>query len=148
MDRPAAARSLIRTRPNFPHAAADPAGTAALRDSRYLQKMLSPLPVSKKVFKLESTRGQPQETFLTIVEPALKLPWVTVRQVISSRASVSNVTRDLSLRLSGSAQLSTRRLGGVDSKTLPVIQTSLSGLWCSHFEPRFQSDTFVIFPQY
>jgi hypothetical protein len=46
----------------------------SLRDLRYLQKMLSPLPVSKKVFRLESTRGQPQETFLTIVEPALKLP--------------------------------------------------------------------------
>ena len=70
----ACATRLIRTLPNFPHAAADPAGTGALRDSRYLQKMLSPLPVSRKVFRLESTRGQPPETFLTIVEPALKFP--------------------------------------------------------------------------
>src|ERR1017187_8515551 len=124
------------------------AGTVALRDAPYLQKMLSPLPVSRKVFMLESTRGQPPETFLTIVEPALKLPWVTVRQVMSSIAVISNVTCDLSARSSGSVQLNTRRLGGVDSKTLPVIQTSFSGLWCSHFEPRFQSETFVIFPQY
>ena len=65
-----------------------------------------------------------------------------------SIASISKVTRDLSARSSGSTQDSTRRLGGVDSKTLPVIQTSFSGLWCSHFEPRSQSDTFVISPQY
>src|SRR5689334_7645960 len=110
--------------------------------------MLSPLPVSKKVFRLESTRGQPPDTFLAIVEPVLKLPCVTVRQVMSSIASNSNVTRDLSARSSGSAQDSTRRLGGVDSNTLPVIHTSFSGLWCSHFEPAFQSETFVIFPQY
>src|SRR4030095_5375538 len=48
---------------------------------------------------------------------------------MSSIASISKVTRDLSARSSGSAQLSTRRLGGLHSKTLPVIQTSrfLSG---------------------
>src|SRR5690242_3414177 len=127
---------------------AGPAGTTALRDPCYLQKMLSPLPVSKKVFMLESTFGQPLETPFSIFEPAFNLSCVTTRQVISSIASISNVTRDLSARSSGSAQDSTRRLGGLLSSTLPVIQTSFSGLWCSHFEPRFQSDTFVMFPQY
>src|SRR5258706_10036459 len=110
--------------------------------------MLSPLPVSKKVFMLESTFGQPVETPFSIFEPVFNLSCVTTRHVMSSVASISNVTRDLSARSSGSAQDNTRRLGGVDSNTLPVIQTSLSGLWCSHFEPFFQSDTFVIFPQY
>src|ERR1019366_4579318 len=103
----------------------------------YLQKILRPLPVSRKDFMLESTRGQPPETFLTIVEPSLKFPCVTVRNLMSAIASISNVTRDLSARSSGSAQDSTRRLGGVASRTLPVIQTSPSGLWCSHFDPFF-----------
>src|SRR5436305_3410163 len=106
--------------------------------------MLSPLPVSRNDFMLESTRGQPQETLPTMDEPALKLSCVTVRQTMPSAGSISNVTRDLSARSSGSAQESTRRLGGMHSKTLPVIQTSrcLSPPMCSHFEPFFQSETF------
>src|SRR5688500_4604433 len=39
----------------------------------YLE-MLSPLPVSRNDFMLESTRGQPPATLPAIVEPALKLP--------------------------------------------------------------------------
>src|SRR3989449_10734868 len=97
---------------------------------------------------LESTRGQPQETLPAIVEPALKLPWVTVRHTMSLIASISNVTRDLSARSSGSAQLSTSRLGGLHSNTLPVIQTSFSFVVCSHFEPFFQSETFANPAQY
>src|SRR5476649_168462 len=103
--------------PDFNRNATDPAGTAALRNSCHLQKMLSPLPVSKKVFRLESTFGQPLETPFSIFEPAFNLSCVTTRQVMSSVASISNVTRDLSARLSGSAQDNTRRFGGADSKT-------------------------------
>src|SRR5260221_7388477 len=113
-------------------------------------RMLSPLPVSRKDFMLESTRGQPHETLAAMVEPALKFPCVTVRHTMSSIASISKVTRDLSARSSGSAQLSTRRLGGLLSKTFPVIQTSR--FWsppiCSHFEPFFQSETFSTPAQY
>src|SRR3989442_8922488 len=100
---------------------------------------------------LESTRGQLQEALPPIGEPALKLPWVTVRHTMSSIASISKVTRDLSARSSGSAQDSTRRLGGLHSKTLPVIQTSRlssSPPMCSHFEPFFQSETFSTPAQY
>src|ERR1041384_6894778 len=99
---------------------------------------------------LESTRGQPQETLPAMVEPALNLSWVTVRHTWSLIASISKVTRDLSARSSGSAQLSTRRLGGLHSSTLPVIQPSrfLSPPMCSHFEPFFQSETFSMPAQY
>src|SRR6267378_1206568 len=83
-------------------------------------KTLSPLPVSRKDFMLESTRGQPQETLPTMGEPALKLPWVTVRHTMFSIVSISKVTHDLSARSSGSAQDSTRRFGGMHSKTLPA----------------------------
>src|SRR6266511_2362814 len=112
--------------------------------------MLSPLPVSRNDFMLESTRGQPQETLPAIFESALKLPCVTVRHTMSSVASISNVTRDLSPRSSGSAQLNTSRFRGVHSKTLPVIQTSRfsSPPMCSHFEPFFQSETFSTPAQY
>src|SRR5438874_191076 len=112
--------------------------------------MLSPLPVSRKDFMLESTRGQPPETLPTIGEPGLKLPWVTMRHTMSPIGSISNVTRDLSARSSGSAQDSTRRLRGLLSKTLPVIQTSrcLSPPMCSHFDPFFQSETFSMPAQY
>src|SRR5688572_3601972 len=112
--------------------------------------MLSPFPVSRYDFMLESTRGQPPATFPAMVEPALKFPCVTVRHTMSSIASISKVTRDLSVRSSGSAQLSTRRLGGMHSKTLPVIQTSrcFSPPMCSHFEPFFQSETFSTPAQY
>src|SRR5205809_997402 len=113
-------------------------------------KTLSPLPVSRKDFMLESTRGQPHETLPAMVEPALKFPCVTVRHTMSSIASISKVTRDLSVRSSGSAQVSTSRLGGLLSKTLPVIQTSRcsSPPMCSHFEPFFQSETFSTPAQY
>src|SRR5690349_18373438 len=37
-------------------------------------KMLRPLPVSRKDFMLESTRGQPRETFLNVGEPGVKFP--------------------------------------------------------------------------
>src|SRR5262245_65345875 len=97
-------------------------------------KTFRPLPVSRKDFMLESTRGQPEETLPSIVEPALNWSCVTVRHTESPTFSISNVTRDLSLRLSGSAQVNTRRLGGVHSTTSPLIQTSFSGLRCSHFE--------------
>src|SRR5205085_3116281 len=97
---------------------------------------------------LESTRGQPQETLPAIFEPSLNLSCVTVRQTMSSIRSISKVTRDLSLRSSGSAQVSTKRLEGTLSTTSPVIQTSFSlGMFC-HFEPRFQSETFAIPAQY
>src|SRR5471030_1864096 len=112
--------------------------------------MLSPLPVSRKVFRLESTRGQPLETPLNIFEPAFNLSCVTVRQVMSSLISISNVTRDLSARASGSAQDNTRRFGGLLSKTLPVIQASgfSPAVMCSHLEPFFQSEMFASPPQY
>ena len=99
---------------------------------------------------LESTRGQPQETPFNIFEPAVNLSCVTLRHTMSSIGSISKVTRDLSARSSGSAQDSTRRLGGLHSKTLPVIQTSrfLSPPMCSHFEPGFQSETFSTPAQY
>src|ERR1041385_6437597 len=67
---------------------------------------------------------------------------------MSSIFSISKVTRDLSLRASGSAHVSTRRLGGSHSTTVPAIQTSLSGLRCSHFEPFFQSEALAMPPQY
>src|SRR5271169_342928 len=112
--------------------------------------MLSPLPVSRNDFMLESTRGQPRETPRNIFKPVFNLSWVTVRQVMSSIAAISNVTRDFSASLSGSAQLSTRRLGGVLSRTLPVIHTGSASFskTCSHFEPFFQSETFLAPPQY
>src|ERR1039458_3432074 len=109
---------------------------------------LSPLPVSRKDFMLESTRGQPQETPRNIFDPAFNLSCVTSRHAISSIASISNVTRDTSVSLSGSAQLNTSRLGGLHSSTLPAIQTSFSGLRCCHSEPFFQSETFANPPQY
>ena len=46
---------------------------------------------------------------------------LSVKQVPTELFAISKVTRDLSARSSGSAQLSTRRLGGVHSKTLPMI---------------------------
>src|ERR1043165_5131987 len=93
---------------------------------------------------LERTRGQPQKTLPAMVEPGLNWSWVTVRQTELRIFSISKVTRDLSFRLSGSAQVRTRRLGGSDSRTWPVIQTSFAGLWCAHLEPFFQSETFVM----
>src|ERR1043166_6514032 len=60
------------------------------------EKTLSPLPVSRKDFMLESTRGQPQETLPAIRERALKLPWVTVRHTMSLIGSISKWTADLS----------------------------------------------------
>src|SRR4051794_10710245 len=87
----------------------------------HLANTLRPLPVSRKDFMLESTRGQPQETLPAIFEPGLKLSWVTVRQTWSAIFSISKVTRDLSLRSSGSAQVNTNRLGGMLSTTSPVI---------------------------
>src|SRR5690349_21549875 len=97
---------------------------------------------------LESTRGQPQETLPAMGEPALNWSCVTVRHTEFPTFSISNVTRDLSLRSSGSIHVKTRRLGGVHSTTSPLIQTSSFGLWCSHFEPVFQSETLVIPAQY
>src|SRR6266498_5885616 len=69
---------------------------------------------------------------------------------MSSIASISKVTRDLSARSSGSAHVSTRRLGGLLSKTFPVIQTSRfsSPPMCCHGEPFFQSETFSTPAQY
>src|SRR5689334_19177711 len=52
-------------------------------------KMLSPLPVSRNDFMLESTRGQPQATLSRIFEPALNLSCVTVRQTMFSTFSIS-----------------------------------------------------------
>jgi len=63
-----------------------------------------PLPVSRKDFRLESTRGQPPFTLPGIVEPALNWSCFTVRHTESLTVSISNVTRDLSLRSSGLAQ--------------------------------------------
>src|SRR4051794_29364081 len=110
--------------------------------------MFSPFPVSRNDFMLESTRGQPRDTLPAIFEPALKLPCVTMRQTMSSTCSISKVTRDLSLRLSGSAQVSTKRLGATLSTTSPWIQTSFSLERCCHFEPFFQSETFANPAQY
>ena len=86
--------------------------------------------------------------FAAIFEPALNcVRHREAHQVFN--ASISNVTRDLSARSSGSAQVSTRRLGGLHSKTLPVIQTCfLPFVTCSHFEPFFQSETFAKPAQY
>src|SRR5436190_6071134 len=97
---------------------------------------------------LESTRGQPQATLPAISEPALNLSWVTVRHTMSLIFSISNVTRDLSLRSSGSIQLITRRFSGVHSNTSPVTHTSFSLVVCSHLEPFFQSETFASPAQY
>ena len=48
-----------------------------------------PLPVSKKDFRLESTRGQPPFTRPGIVEAALNWSCVTVRQTVSLTISIS-----------------------------------------------------------
>src|SRR5688500_16342411 len=111
-------------------------------------KTSRPWPVSRNDFMLERTRGQPFETLPAMVEPVLNRSCVTVRHTEFPTFSIWNVTRDLSFRLSGSAQVKTRRFGGALSITSPVIQTSFSGLRCSHFEPFFQSETFVIPAQY
>src|SRR4051812_37376229 len=97
---------------------------------------------------LESTRGQPHETLPAIFEPSLNLSCVTVRQTMSFIGSISKVTRDLSLRSSGSAHVSTSRFGGALSTTWPTIQASFSLVMCSHVEPFFQSDTFARSAQY
>lgn len=97
---------------------------------------------------LERTRGQPHETLPAIFESSLNLSCVTVRHTMSLIRSISKVSRDLSLRSSGSAQVSTRRLGGMLSTTSPVIHTSFDLETCSHFEPFFQSETFAICAQY
>src|ERR1051326_9117348 len=97
---------------------------------------------------LERTRGQPQEPLPAIFDPSLNLSCVTVRQTMSSIDSIAKVTRDLSLRSSGSIQVKTRRLEGTLSTTSPVIQISFSLATCCHFEPFFQSDTLAIPAQY
>src|SRR5271156_913735 len=106
------------------------------------------LPVSRNDFMLESTSGHPRETPRNIFEPAFNVSCVTLRHTRSLIASISYVTRDTSVSLSGSAQLNTSRLGGLHSSTLPIIQTSFSGLRCCHSEPFFQSETFANPPQY
>src|ERR1043165_3686210 len=111
---------------------------------------LRALPVSRNDFKLESTRGQPPETLFTMSEPGLKSPWMTSSRTVSSTGSISNVTRETSASLAGSAQVSTSRLGGTLSTTLPVIRMARcsSPVTCTHFEPGFQSETFSFPPQY
>src|SRR6185312_7003341 len=84
-----------------------------------LQKIFNPFPVSRNVFRLDSTFGQPAATFSAMSEPVLKLSCVTVRQTMSSTGSISNVTRDSSFSLSGSSHVNTNRFGGALSITLP-----------------------------
>src|SRR5205814_2067499 len=69
---------------------------------------LRALPVSRKDFMLESTRGQPRETLPAMTEPGLKSPCITLRRTMSSIGSISKVTRELSAVSAGSAQVSTK----------------------------------------
>ena len=111
---------------------------------------LIPLPVSRNDFMLESTRGQPQETFSAMTEPALNSPCVTFRRTMSSICSISKVTRELSAPSAGLAQVSTSRLKGMLSNTSPTRDTvrCSSSLMCCHFEPFFPSEIFSRPPQY
>jgi hypothetical protein len=83
-----------------------------------------------------------------MLEPVLNWSWITVRHTWFLIFSISNVTRETSLRSSGSAQVSTNRFAGTLSTTLPVIQTSFPLATFSHFEPFFQSETLPIPAQY
>jgi hypothetical protein len=56
------------------HAPATPVGSRFDSVIQRPAKMLRPLPVSRKDFRLESARGQPQETFLNVGEPGVKFP--------------------------------------------------------------------------
>ena len=71
---------------------------------------------------LESTRGQPPLTFLTILEPALNWSCVTVRQTESPTFSISNVTR-VRFMLKDNCLVS---IGGND-KTVIVWATDFGG---------------------
>ena len=101
------------------------------------------LPVSRRVFRFESTAGQPPEMFFR--SWSLRLVWVTVSFTLPPTSSISNVQGLANSGWSswaGESQVVTSRRGGSLSRTRPTTSGALPAKPWVQREPTFQSETF------